>query len=396
MAPRHHTVVAIAAVLALLASVSSGQGGRRSDLRQQVAGLGLEPEEILRPLEVPPVMRSWVEERMLRGMPENLQLLRLLDLLQHGEEIEFSYRAGYTGTVREVFETGEYNCLSFSMLFVALSREVGLPAYYLKVDQIEDYEKEGDLVVMSRHITAGYGFVRDRTVLEFDVGPEISYNLAKPISDLDALALYYSNRGAELLREGRTAEALEKLEIAIVLGPESSQNWVNLGVAQRRTGNLSAAEEAYVKALEVEKGSSAAYHNMVTLLRLRGESDAAGEILARLDRRKNRNPFTYLALGDLSLDEERLDDARRFYRRALRLAKFEAETHAAMGQWAVAAGKLDKARDWLQKAAEIDPENQRVVVLRCQLTGDPTGPEPQSEPEVEEDREMAANIALFQ
>lgn len=340
------------------------QGGRPVDLRPTVLEKGLDPEPILQPLKLDEVARSWVRDKIPRGAPEVRQLEYLLEALQHGDGMAFEYAAGHTGTVQEVFETGRYNCLSFSMLFVAMAREVGLPAYYLKVDHLEDYEREGDLVVLSRHITAGYGFVKDRTVLEFDLGPEISYNLAYPISDLEALALYYSNRGAERLRQGRAEDALKELEIAVTLDPKSSQAWINLGVAHRRLGDLEGAEVAYLRAIEIEKGSPAAFHNMVVLLRLRGEEDAAGEVLAQLAKRRNRNPFTFLALGDLSLDEGRVDDAGRFYRRALRLAKFEAEPRAAMGQWALASGQRDKAATWLERASEIDSESPRVRDLR--------------------------------
>ena len=344
-------------------SLLEAQGGRPVDLRPAVLDAGLDPDEILRPLALEEGARSWVRSKIPRGAPEVRQLEYLLEALQFGEGMSFKYRAGHTGTVQEVFDTGEYNCLSFSMLFVALAREVGLPAYYLKVDQLEDYEREGDLVVLSRHITAGYGFVKDRTVLEFDLGPEISYNLAYPISDLDALALYYSNRGAEMLREGKADQAIEQLEISVALAPKSAQAWINLGVAHRRLGDFGGAEAAYLRAIEIEKGRPAAFHNMVILLRLRGEDDAAGEVLARLAKRKNRNPFTFLALGDLSLDEGRVDDAGRFYRRALALAKFEAEPRAAMGQWALANGQRQKAASWLERARQADAESPRVLAL---------------------------------
>ena len=357
-------VAAIVLLVSLFSSTLLAQGGRVVDLPREVEALGLDPDSILAPLVLTPEAEEWVRQKVSRGAPEVRRLEILLDSLQHSSEFQFQYGSGYTGTVQEVFETGNYNCLSFSMLFVSLARAVGLPAYYLKVDQVEDYEKDGDLVVLSRHITAGYGFVKDRTILEFDLGPEISYNLARPISDLEALGLYYSNRGGELLRQGKNREAMPLLEIAVTLGPKTSQNWVNLGVAQRRTADLDGAEVSYLRALEVEKGSPAAFHNMVALLRLRGERDAAGEILQQLVHRKNRNPFTYLALGDLSLAENRVDDAQGFFRRALNLAKFEAETHAAMGQWALAANKRGKAETWLERASEIDPESPRVIDLR--------------------------------
>lgn len=346
------------------------------DLRGSIEELGLDPGEITRPLAITEEMRSWALEKVTRSAPEGTQLKILLESLRSSERLNFEYQAGYTGTAAEAFSSGRYNCLSFSMLFVGLARALGLPAYFLDVKQVESYERQGDLVVLTRHITAGYGGVKDRAILEFDVGAEINYLLAEPVSDLEALALFYSNRGTELLRIDEREKALEMLEIAVVLGPKIAQSWVNLGVVHRRMGQVEKAEEAYLEALEVEAGNSAAYENLAALLRLQGERDAAGEMLELLHKRRNRNPFTYLALGDLNMEEGRIEEAGSFYRRALRLAKNEAETHAAMGQWALAAGKEEKARGWLERARSLDLYNERTSDLenRLQEHGDrPSG-----------------------
>jgi tetratricopeptide (TPR) repeat protein len=347
----------------LLAAAAAGAAAPDGDLRRLIRSRGLDPEEITRPLRLNEEMRAWVEKTVPRAGPESTRMKILFDALKNSQAFDFQYQAGYTGTIEEVFETGKFNCLSFSLMFVSLAREVGLQAYLLNLKQDQDFERVGDLVVVSRHLTAGHGPLADRTVLEFDLGPEVNYQLADPITDLEALALYYSNRGAELLRGGEVAAAAESLEIAVTLVPELAQAWVNLGVVRRRLGDLPGAEEAYVRAIDLEHGNLPAYHNLMTLQRLQGRKNAAAETIALLDRRHNRNPFTYLNLGDLSLEEGRLEESERFYRRALRLARYEAEPHAAMGQWALAAGKADKAREWYDKAREIDPDNERVAEL---------------------------------
>lgn len=333
----------------------------------RIEALGLNAEEILQPMLLDDSIRAWAESKVPRSAPEVVRLKILLDVLQHSDDLDFEYQAGFTGTARDVFHTSRYNCLSFSILFVSLARELQLPAFFLMLDQVDSFKKDGDLIVASQHITAGYGFVRDRTILEFDVGPEINYQLAEPISDLDALALFFSNRGAELLRDENPKEALEKHRIATTLGPKLAQNWINLGVTQRRLGDLEGARNSYVQALEVDRGNIAAYENMVALLRFEGEKNLADEMLPLLTRRKNHNPYTYLTLGDLSLRDGRLEDADRFFRRAYRLARYEAETHAAMGLSALALGRSDKAKQWLQKAVKIDSENARTHELGRRL-----------------------------
>lgn len=362
-----------AAVFCLLGAVglpwiadASKKRSSRSQWRveNKIQALGLDPVEILQPIQLDDAMRAWAQDHIPRGAPELIRLRILLEQLQHGDDLEFEYQAGFTGSARDVFHSGRYNCLSFSILFVSVAREMGLPAFFLMLDDVGSYEKEGDLIVASQHITAGYGFVRDRTILEFDVGPEINYQLAEPISDLDALALYYSNRGAELLREGKIRDALEMHHIATALGPDLFQTWINRGVTERRLNDLEEAENSYLQALDVGQGNVVAYENLIALMRLKGEDNLANQMLPRLAQRKNHNPYTYLNLGDFSLRDGRVEEARRFYRRAFRLARYEAETHAAMGMSALASGRRDKAQQWLDKAIEIDADNSRTHRLQ--------------------------------
>ena len=338
-----------------------------ADVRARLAASGLDPQAIEAPMKLGSGMAEWANERVQRGGPDNVRLKRLLRELYENDEIAFEYQEGYTGTVGETFRTGRYNCLSFSMLFVALARELDLPAFFLSISRDQTFRRDGDLVVLTRHITAGYGSFADRTVLEFDVGPQIDYAAAAPIDDVEALALFYSNRGAELLREDRLAQAEEMLDIAVLLAPDIAQSWVNLGVAQRRQERFAEAKQSYEQAIKLERDNIAAFQNLLILLRRQGDHDSADELISLLDRRGNRNPFTFLALGDFSLEDGRLSEAGRFYRKAHRLARDEAETHAALGLWSFLVGKTDRARSWLRSAREIDADNERVDRLERRL-----------------------------
>jgi Flp pilus assembly protein TadD len=254
---------------------------------------------------------------------------------------------------------------------VGLAREVGVPVFFLDVDDVERYEKEGDLVVVSGHVSAGFGTGPSLKVLDFAAAPRTGHRVVRQISDLTAIALYYSNRGGELLRLGKHSEALPWLRIAVALDPELSRAWVNLGVALRRARDLDGAESAYRTALEADPGAVSAYQNLALLLRLRGRIAEADELMALSEKVVTRNPFNYLNLGDLALAHGRLDEARRFYRRALRLHRQSAEPYAAMGLWAVAAGEVDEARKWLKKAAAKDADKgvDRLRLLEARLSG---------------------------
>jgi tetratricopeptide (TPR) repeat protein len=363
--------------LLLLGSAAGGCATRgfgaeaRERLLIQIRGRGLDPDSIVLPFLPNEEMRHWVRSTIdLPGDPE-VRLDHLLRELLHRDQAELSYERGTTATAEEVWRTKKANCLSFTHLYVGLARELDLPVYYLRVSDLQDFEKDGELVVASEHITAAYGPPARRRVLDFTDRPVSEYRNVEPVSDLTAVALFYSNLGAQRIREGRAAEAHDLLRTAVRLDPELGDGWVNLGVAQRRLGSPGDAEASYRRALEANPRLISAYNNLSSMLGRQGRTEEANALLELTDTRTNRNPFSYLALGDLSLRERRPAEAERYYRRARRLDPEGAEPLAALGQAALAGGRRRDAERALRRAEKIDPSLPRVAELARSLRGGP-------------------------
>ena len=362
----------VLAVCAFCAAGCATQGlGMRLEhrLEDQIRERGVDPTKVVLPFRATDEMKRWLAKQVPRSTRNETQLSWLLQAVLNRTEAPLTYVAGHTGTATEVFASGTANCLGFSQLFVALARELDLPVYLLRVSDLQSFEREGDLIVASAHITAAFGTPDKRRILDFAQRPVRAYRWVDEISDLTAVALYYSNRGAEELRDGRAESGLDLLQIAVRLDPELAEAWINLGVAERRLGDLSSAEAAYRKALEIDPSTVTAYQNLSALLRMLGREQEAEALLGLMDRSGNRNPFSYLALGDLSLRLGRIEEAGRFYRRAVRLDPNLAEGQAALGHWALAAGKPREAQRQLRKAQSLDPKNARVDALAHRLQG---------------------------
>lgn len=320
-------------------------------------------------------MKDWVARKVPTQANELTQLQRLLEALQRDEDgPKLRYREGYTGTAQEAFETGVVNCLSFSQLVVALARELGVEAFYMDVRQFEQFTREGDLVVVAGHMTAGFDEGLERRILEFSVGPDVEYRDAVRITDATARAYYHSNRGAEHLQEGEIKLAIEWLAAATKVDPTLPDAWANLGVALRRDGQLKEAEAAYRHSIALDPNFFPGYQNLVALFRLRGGGDEAADLLLEvLGRQSTRNPFVYLAVGDLAMDQGDWEGARRFYRRARRLRRSDPDLLAALGQANFELGDLRKATKLLSVALEKDPGNLRAKRLERSLASNSGG-----------------------
>ncbi|MEP7009913.1 MAG: tetratricopeptide repeat protein [Acidobacteriota bacterium] len=365
VAGRRFRGAALALAILGLAGCASVGGADRPDLVRKIRDRGLDPERIVIPFEVTPEMREWALKAAPEGLPLEIRLDRLFNAVLL--DLKPAYVGGRTTTAPVVFAERQANCLGFTSLLVGLARSIGIPTFYLAIDDIERFSRDGDLVVISNHVSAAFDTGAQTRVLDFTVAPVVSYRDARALDDLAAVGLYYSNLGAEKLRSGDLPAAIELLKTSVTLAPDISGARVNLGVALRRQGDQAGAEAQYRAALEADPLASSAYQNLAALLRQRGDAGEAEELLRISEQQGSRNPYSFLSLGDLALSRSRFDEARRFYRRALGLYRENAEPYAAMGQWAVAKGNLAEARKWLKKALAIEPENDRVRRLDKRL-----------------------------
>ena len=329
----------------------------------------MEAPEIIVPYRLTNEMKLWAEEHVpAHVVGEDDKVYYLTEALFDPREFGLEYEKTHTATATEVFESRRANCLAFTHLFVGMARELGVEVFFLEVRDIETYEKEGDLIVVSDHVAVGYGPGHEVKVIDFAVQAEdTAYRRISRITDHRAIAMYYSNRGAEYLRRGEFDTARRWLLTAVAIDPTYASSWVNYGVSLRRSGDPEGAERAYRRALEVDLHTHSALQNLAAILHARGEAEEAFELLAMADRTANRNPYTYLSLGDLSMRHGKMEEAGRFYRKALRRREHSADPIAAMGMWELQQGEKRKARRLLEKAREIDPDSARVAVLQSNL-----------------------------
>jgi len=233
--------------------------------------------------------------------------------------------SAHTSTAAEVFAERRANCVGYANLFVGLARELGVAAYFVLVDGLPGGgvpPADESLAVHEGHLAAAWGPAGDRRI--FDLAGETpgARLQVRPITDLAAIAVFYSNRGVEALLDGRAGDAVDWLRAASELEPSAlPSTWINLGVALRRTGDLEAANEAYDRALELDPAGAAAYRNLAALLVLRGRGREAAELLFTAAAIAGSDPGLD-SLAVLRRAQERLlaghlQEARGLYSRAL-------------------------------------------------------------------------------
>ena len=179
-----------------------------------------EPASTEDPLWLSPEMRAWVHLQVpAAGRPE-VRLERLLDALLQPGALGLREQTLATVTAAEAFTSRHADCTGFAHLFVALARELQVPAFFLLFEDIETYQRGNHLRIASAHLAAGFGPQGRVRVYDFGgVNPGSSSHPHRRISDQTAAAVYRSNRGAQLLAAGSIAAAIQQLRQAVTLDP---------------------------------------------------------------------------------------------------------------------------------------------------------------------------------
>jgi len=327
----------------------------------EVRSRGVEPAQIANPLLVTEHMRQFALRVAGTGTPTE-RLANLQRALFDADTFPFSYENRGTFTAAEAFYRRQGNCLSFTNLFVALGRSLGVPVTTALVTQTRGSEREGDLIVVNTHVVAVLSHAGGLNLYDFERSRFEQPRALQSLDDMWITALYLNNRGTEELRGGRPDAATRYFENAVKLVPTFAGAWGNLGVARRRLANVEGALDAYAHALAVEPGNPTVLTNLAALYRFLGKEAEAQTALAAANM-ATASPHVLIVRGDVELAQGHVEEAIRLYRRARHRQPALAESWVALARAELARGRLHTAHRYLKKALKLEPGNQQALAL---------------------------------
>lgn len=270
-----------------------------------------------------------------------------------------TYSAYYTNTGVEAFEQRQANCLSYTLMYVAMARHLGLNAEVNEVMLPPTWDmRAGDTYLFMRHVNAKVFMPRKRSlpwvrVMETaDVGDIVvdlemrrfkAHYKQKVIGKDLVAAQFYSNRGMELAAEGKTTEAFLYLRKALLMSEEPSYIWSNFGSFYRRHKFYAQAEAIYLHGLAINPRDYTIMHNLAGMYQELGNDAKHQEYKQRVRQHRNANPYymfkraeELVALGDdekaLNLLKKALKKEKgeqRFFRLAAEIYERQGDTHNA-------------------------------------------------------------------
>ena len=224
--------------------------------------------------------------------------------------LHLQYDANATLTAEEVFNQRRANCLSYTLLFVALAREVGIPVMFNEVDVPPTWDMGDDkTLLLYKHINARVNLSRPLYQMVDVSGDEYDPRFdQRIISDLSALAQFYNNRSVELRLQQRRAEALAYQLRALQLAPDAAYFWTNLASLYLLNGNPLAARVAVTRALTLDAASVPGTETAAQIYQQLGEHHLAAYFRERAQHFLGQNAYYHyhLALAALNEGDERL------------------------------------------------------------------------------------------
>jgi tetratricopeptide (TPR) repeat protein len=138
--------------------------------------------------------------------------------------------------------------------------------------------------------------------------------------------------------------------------PDWLEALINLGLAQRRTGDLESAKASFTQAVTCQPQSTEALRGLAAVATEQGDYVLALDTEAKLDQLGERIPELNYNIGVLLQQSNLQEDAARSYRRAIEDKADFAEAFLNLGHALNALGQQDEARGYWQQAVEAKPE----------------------------------------
>ncbi len=299
-------------------------------------------------------MQRFLSEYVNPGATDVFKLQQLIDAIMDATTFGLEYDEN-TRTAAETFRLRLGNCLSFSAMFVALARGVGLNAEFQEVDIPPDWSMRKDVFVLNRHVNVSISLGAAGThVVDFNISDFKSTYEIDMISDKRAIGYFYNNLGVERMQDGDISGAVANFRRAVVDTDRSfSPAWTNLGTLYRKFGYHAYAEAAYKQALKADKMDVVAMSNLVSLYEKMDDPEKAEIYQKRVDEHRMRNPYFRFSLAREAFFDRDYEAAIKHLKVAIREHKNDDEFYFLLGQCYLMSGDEKEARRWTVKAEEV-------------------------------------------
>jgi len=311
---------------------------------------------------LPASLRDRVHREILHDNPAPHERLERLGAFMFAPEgLGMTYAETSNLTVAQAYEARTANCLTFTLLFLALAKEAGLDASPQEIEQILGFRQADGTLYLSNHVNATVRVGARRYTVDVAGDQIIPRDKPEPITETRLIAHYYNNLAVDRLAATDYAGALALLDIALKLDPDYASYWSNAGVVRTRDGDVRAGEKDYRRALALDPNNTNALFNLAGLASRTGNRSLEVEYRTRLAKIQRTDPFHAFVQAVNAENAGDLKRAIREYRRTVELQPQEHRFHSALANAYLKAGKTQLAIRSLARAQALTNGDTRAA-----------------------------------
>lgn len=318
-------------------------------------------------LALSPEMVEFLEENVKYTYNDTERIRRLLSAMMRSGQFELIYDDS-TRTAQETFRAGRGNCLSFTNLFVGMSRHLGLKAYYQEVDIPPDWSATGQAYLISQHVNVYIELKQGSSrVVDFNFYELDDKYKSNVISDQRARAHYFNNIGAEKMLEGESSLAYANFRESLREDHGFSPAWINMGILHRREGFPNYAEAAYFEALESSPNNLMALSNLANLYEELEMPELARKYEQQVISHRMKNPYFRYDKANEAFLEGDYETAIENLKYAIRKYDDEDQFYYLLSLSYLMSGDRRNAERWMEKAETVAEETENQQKYRHKL-----------------------------
>jgi predicted O-linked N-acetylglucosamine transferase (SPINDLY family) len=182
--------------------------------------------------------------------------------------------------------------------------------------------------------------------------------LSKEPSHADALHLL----GVLELQKKNYQKAIDLILQAIHINPDTPAYYSNLGISNRKNGNLVNAKKYYLKAIELDQNYVDAYYNLGIVLQELQEYEKALAAYQKTIALNTTYFKAYSNIGNIYRIFRKFDQALNFHQEAIRLNPKYAEAYSNAGVCLDNLQQHAQAQKYFLKAIELNPQFDVALV----------------------------------
>lgn len=307
-------------------------------------------------LGLSPEMKAFLDDHV-RGRRDENEKLRLLIFAVMGERTFNLVYDETTRTAGETFRDQRGNCLSFTNMFIAMARYLGLEASYQEVEVPPDWSLAGQAFLLNKHVNVMLELDHGVRVVDFNIYDFKMRFDKHTVSDRRGRAHYYNNLGVEHMLAGDNPQALAHFLQSLAEDESFGPSWINFGILHRREGYPRYAEAAYLHALTIDSLDLVAMSNLANLYEAEGLVEEAATYRARVQQHRMENPYYRYMLANEAFTGGDYRAAIDHLEYAVHERPHEDLFYSLMSMSYLMNGDRDAAQHWLKKAARVAQED---------------------------------------